>query len=483
MSSWQAQALVGDKYTTSDGDQTLWYWLDDFYQWDGSQWSPVAEYEIRAVINDWYPARFGPNPELTASKVTSVLSSLRDACALPSDLRDRDPLKDARPGTFRADRMLALSLSGYNWDPDTMFGKRCSLSVDYGPAGAELNARESTPEFFNLSSLDVTYPPGPLEYDSRAHPEWTKFLKSLWPDEDDSIRLLQEFMGYVASGDTSRHKILLMVGPKRGGKSTIARVMRALVGEKNAAAPTMDSLTGDFGLHSLVGKSVAIIGDARFGGKNADVLAGRLLSISGEDTIEINRKYADSIQGRLPVRFVVISNSVPEIHDVSGALASRFVKLQLSKSFAGREDWRLEVKLLRELPAILLWALEGEKRLRANGEFTRPEASESMEATMAELSSPLSVFVQDFVTVEPTAETNTKDAYRSYTSWCSENGMRPVHASRFGRDLRAALADVGVTLGISARKRDGERYRVYTGVKVREPGVFEGIFSLWGVLP
>ena len=57
----------------------------------------------------------------------------------------------------------------------------------------------------------------------------------------------------------------MMVGPKRSGKGTIARVLRKLIGERNVAGPTLSSLGGPFGLQPLLGKSGAIISDARQG--------------------------------------------------------------------------------------------------------------------------------------------------------------------------------------------------------------------------
>ena len=55
----------------------------------------------------------------------------------------------------------------------------------------------------------------------------------------------------------------------------------------------------------------------------------RLLSISGEDTLTIDRKYRDPWTGQLPTRFLVISNELPRFGDASGAIATRFVMLTL----------------------------------------------------------------------------------------------------------------------------------------------------------
>ena len=98
---------------------------------------------------------------------------------------------------------------------------------------------------------------------------WLAFLDELWPDDPDSIAALQEWFGYVISGRLDLQKILLLVGPTRGGKGAIARVLGALVGRENVAGPTLSSLGGDFGLAPLLGKPLAVISDARLDGRSS----------------------------------------------------------------------------------------------------------------------------------------------------------------------------------------------------------------------
>jgi len=57
------------------------------------------------------------------------------------------------------------------------------------------------------------------------------------------------------------------------------------------------------------------------------VPAERLLSITGEDGITIERKYLPAWMGRLQTRFVLLTNELPPIAGASGALASRFIVL------------------------------------------------------------------------------------------------------------------------------------------------------------
>ena len=170
------------------------------------------------------------------------------------------------------------------------------------------------PRFFNQTAV-------PFDYDADAlePTRWLAFLDELWPDDPDSIAALQEFFGYVISGRLDLHKILLLVGPTRGGKGAIARMLGQLVGPSNVAGPTLSSLGSDFGLAPLLGKPLAVISDARLSGRDTATVVERLLAISGEDTITVNRKYRDQWTGKLPCRFMVISNELPHFGDAAGA--------------------------------------------------------------------------------------------------------------------------------------------------------------------
>src|SRR5690606_18483898 len=102
--------------------------------------------------------------------------------------------------------------------------------------------------YFATSALGVDFDP------HAAEPErWLAFLRQLWPEDNDSIRLLQEWTGYLLTPDTRQQKALLLVGPKRSGKGTIARVHTALLGNASVANPTLASLGTNFGLWPLIG--------------------------------------------------------------------------------------------------------------------------------------------------------------------------------------------------------------------------------------
>ena len=77
-----------------------------------------------------------------------------------------------------------------------------------------------------------------------------RFLDELWGDDEESKSTLQELFGYLLSGDARQQKLFMLVGPKRSGKGTIARVLGGLLGQRNVAGPTLSSLSTNFGCNT-----------------------------------------------------------------------------------------------------------------------------------------------------------------------------------------------------------------------------------------
>lgn len=292
-----------------------------------------------------------------------------------------------------------------------------------------------TPLYFNRVAV-------PFDWDPAAPPpnRWLGFLNQLWPDDADSSAALQQFFGYVLSGRTDLHKVLLLIGPTRSGKGTIARVLAAIVGKGNVSGPTLASLGTNFGMAPLLGKPLAVVSDARLGGSDVHQVVERLLSISGEDTLTVDRKFRDPWTGELPSRFFILSNELPRFGDASGAIAHRFIVLTLANSWLGHENPRLTDQLLGELPGILAWSLDGLDQLVTNGKFTEPASSGDAILALQDLVSPVAAFVRDHCTTGAGLEVPVSELYGAWKAWCEDNGRdKPGTVQTFGRDLRAVV--------------------------------------------
>lgn len=445
------------QFRTNEGLRTLVACRGSWMRWYTTHWQEMDNAELRSRIYkalgasdylaDDKPTPWNPNKR----KVADVMEAMA-ACGHLS--------ADVEPPSWIGEH-----------GPKTAAGQIISCRNGL----LDLSTREligHTPALYNVVSVPFDYAP-----DAPEPQVWLEFLASVWPDDSDSVALLQEYVGYALSGRTDMQKLLLLIGPTRSGKGTIARMLTELVGRLHVAGPTLASLGSNFGLSPLLGKPLAIISDARLGDTPAHSVVERLLSITGEDTLTVDRKFRDPWSGRVPTRFVILSNELPRFRDASAAIAHRMLILQMTNSFLGREDRTLDVRLRPELPGILLWALQGLDRLVRNGRFTVPASSDDAANLMLDLASPVSAFVRDCCVRKPDATVARDALFDAWKTWAEDNGHQPGAKSTFGRNLRAVVPE----LKDSQPRIDGVQVRQYERIGLRPAHQRDASYTLNGV--
>ncbi|MFH1919442.1 MAG: phage/plasmid primase, P4 family [Planctomycetota bacterium] len=426
---------------TADELYRLRFWKGTFWHWKAGGYRGRSAAEVKgAAIVDLNKRAY----KLTGRIVSDIIDQLRAQSMLSYDIEPPAWLgKPPRP-----------------WEPVDILATKTGLVHLPSLVDGKKHLLPATPRYFSPAALDYGF-----AIDAPEPSGWLAFLDSLWPDDPESIDCLQEWFGLCLTPDTSHQKTLMLIGPKRSGKGTIARVLTGLIGRANVCGPTLASLATNFGMWSLVGKTAAIISDARMGSRtDSHLVTERLLSISGEDSLDIDRKFEKPITMKLLTRIMVLSNELPRLADQSGALASRMILLGLDKSFYGKEDRTLTARLLTELPGILKWAVIGWARLRRRGHFLQPVSGEELLGELHDLASPVGQFVAECCEVGPAYTVARDDLFEAYAAWAKASG-RTYFEDRagFGRALRAAVSAVRTT----HPRVSGARQRTYLGIGVK----------------
>jgi putative DNA primase/helicase len=441
------ELLLSSQFTDASGTARLRFWRSEWWHYADGRYRLIPDAEFAALLVQEVNARCC---RLSRGALNNFIDQMKAVTILPGSVE--------APCWFGE--------APHNWQPgDLLIARNGILHLPSWAAGHQCWLA-STPQLFATTALDYD-----IGAAATAPRQWLAFLEEVLPDEE-SRNTLQDWAGYLLTADTSQQKILLAIGPTRSGRGTVIRVLRRLIGEANCAGPTLDSLGTQFGLQQLLHKTLAVVADARIGRQDSAVIVERLLSITGEDALTIPRKHRDSIETTLRARFILVSNELPRLTDASGAIANRIVILRFPNSFLGREDTSLTNNLLTELPGILLWALEGWRRLRERGRLVQPPAAAELVEDLAGLTSPIRRFVTDccFMTAgtewQPQLTTTKPALYQAWVRWANENGYRPGSAETFGRNLAAAFPTIR-----SERPRiddgGGPRPRVYVGIGLR----------------
>lgn len=438
-----AHRVLGSQ--VEQGAVTLRFWRQSWWRWSGAQWRIEDDLQVSKLVaamldvavyldEKQRPQEWGS----TRRRVSDVLACMRETARLPDALAAPFWLPEhEHPGSIPAARLVACS----------------NGLLDIGTRVLYAH----TPHLFNLAA-------SPYAYDPRApRPDaWLAALGAQWGDDPSSIAALQEILGYLLSGRTDLHKAFLLQGPPRSLKGTILRVAENLVGPENVGATSPTSLCGEFGLESLEGKSVAVMGDADFPRKSSRVVE-LVKSISGGDVVPVNRKGKKVVTARLPLRFLIAANDLLSVVDASGAFLSRLVVLVTTQSFLGREDPSLGARIDAEGAAILLWSLDGLTRLGEQRRFTVPISGAEHIREMRHASSPVAAFVEERCVLGPDCSADKLGLLNAYRDWCVERGRTPGSDSALARNLYAAFPTVA-----SSRPRVGEarEYR-FVGIRLR----------------
>jgi len=321
-------------------------------------------------------------------------------------------------------------------------------------------------DYFATSTPDFDYSP------RATCPTWDRCLGE-WLDPSYH-KALHEMLGYLMVPDNSLEKIFFLRGVRRGGKSTVVRIVSKLIGGGHCESRTLSDLAESFGLKGIERLKLITIPDAHsVKVQNRGSLLDRLKSISGNDAISINRKHQDIITAHVPTRILIASNTQPKLLDESGALGSRIIPFIFERTFEGKEDPDLSKKLLAELPGIANRAIEGLKRLRRNGgRFTLGQAARDSLDEIADSQSPALRFAKEHLEVTGNKKTDfvqLNEVYDRYELFATSErlGRETRNKNDLKDNLVAALASQGVSY---ARKRlpgSDERYQAIWGVRLK----------------
>jgi putative DNA primase/helicase len=408
------------------------WWRDDFYRWTGAHWHVVED----SAIQHW------------------IYRQTENATYIHKDSHGNIDTRDWAPTKVKVGNVahaLGVGLLHREGDADKALALANGvLDIRTG----DLLPHEATR--FNLFSL-------PFAYDPQAeYPVWTAFLESVLPGDRQAHEFLAEWFGYVLSGRTEQQKMAALIGERRSGKGTIARILTAMMGFENVAGLDLNLLPGNFGLENLIGKALAISGDVRWHSRHVGDAVPILLQVIGEDAVTAHRKNRPSWNGRLGTRFMMMSNDTPTFSDRSGALGGRMIYLKFEQSFYGREDVSLTDKLLHELPGILNWALTGLQRLDGRGRFTEPASGQAEAEAVRRLSDPIGAFLDDWCELGSGKSIPLDLLFTRYKHWCESEGRTKDTTTKeiFSRDLRSKVP----TLVVKRERVNGKQARFLYGI-------------------
>ena len=314
---------------------------------------------------------------------------------------------------------------------------------------------------FCLNRLPVRYDPSAPEPVS-----WLRFLDQLLYPED--IPTLQEYMGYCLIPSTKGQKMLLLKGKGGEGKSRIGLVMQAILGSnlKNGSIAKVES--SPFARADLEHELVMVDDDMKLEALTQTHYVKAI--VTAEMPMDLERKGVQSYQGQMFVRFLAFGNGdLRSLYDHSDGFYRRQLILTTRDRPADqKDDPFLAEKLCAEAEGIVLWAIEGLRRLIANDfAFT---VSERARANLTEVKKDANNILdflgsEGYIAYESGQKITAKDLYDIYCMWCEDNAFKPLPARSFGMYLIHHQEEYGIEYNNKVTNAHGRRVWGYWGIK------------------
>ena len=330
--------------------------------------------------------------------------------------------------------------TGVMWKPDSryMVFRNGVLDTD------DMTLHPHSPEYMT----NVVFPD--LDYQPDAEcPTFRKVVADAL--DQDTANVLQEMCGYLLFPDSRHEKIGVLVGEGRNGKSVILNMISYALGEENVT---------HFGLQQITDASGVFI--ANMVGKLANIChdSGNLIKVGNEGIL---KQYASgepimakilyqqpTITTNYPHSIIAV-NALPVSADVSDGYFRRFLIIDFPHQIPlNKVDRQLFQKMKPERMGVLLWIIEGMKRLLSESDFTESKAVADIKKQYRKDNNIVATFLDEFEFRPSKTETRAlNEIFRMFDRWAKENNYKPMSNRTFAarlRGLKFHTKKVGTTL-------------------------------------
>ncbi len=288
---------------------------------------------------------------------------------------------------------------------------------------------------------------------------WENFVETLVSGDIDTGYTLQEWFGLMISNFNANlcKKCLALCGAVGNtGKSKFLKMIAQILGIQNICSKSIQDLSARFGAGALYGKKCVLIDDQ----KATNIEDGSTFkAITGDGVIEAELKGKEPFSITFSGGITFTCNEMPYIKDDKGThMFERFLIIPCDNVIPPeKRDNRLFEKMEKEIEGIIIWALQGLKRLIKN-KFVLTESEISKKANIAYRASNDTLF--RFIHEECMITGDKKDKIHKphfedkYIQFCKINEITPLNKSN--------IIDRAEKNGIMCNKFNG--YFHYRGI-------------------
>lgn len=309
----------------------------------------------------------------------------------------------------------------------------------------------------------------PFDYDEKAEcPLFLKTMKKVTENEQELEDVLQEYFGYILSGSEYKyHKLLVMSGSGRNGKSTLIDILRYCLGEGSYSSLPFKIVVNNKENHEMMFKLVNF--SEEVGHKEFVNSSSELKTLTGGGLYQVRKLYKDSVTIRNRTKLVLACNELPATDDCTVGFKERLLIVPFKAYLMNDPEYDPHIldKLKTEAPGIINWLIAGFRRLQIQNGFTKSAIVDGFIASYMEDNDSIADFLKNEVTLGEKLADNKQEIYEHYSTFTKSSGAYPLKKTRFFNNLV-----------LLARNN---RNNVDTGVKKRIYGSLNPVFCVNGM--
>lgn len=424
-----ARAIMDDVDIVSDPESGL------VYRWEGRFWEPydlgyIRQKALRMLEDD-----------ASSSKADDVARMIRDLSTLPvgREFNDNKDLICLQNGMFNL-------VTGDILPHDKAYFATHMLPIEFDPA--------------NVPDC----------------PSWKKRLQE-WNPAPLVVRELQKFFGYCLTRQTRYERMLLLYGPGGDGKSTVMKILRALVGELNCSHIPMGRLEDQFYLSRLVDKLVNMSTEV----EARAMQSMEIKAIVSGDPICASFKNQTPFDFEPFCKLVYSTNRLPKMLDNSDGFFRKIMIIEFKGQFVKRGSANIFLydELLQELPGIFAWALAGLVMLLDEGFSQVAEMQQSL-TDYKRINNNVLYYIEQHVQADPAGRAGKTSVYEDYGKRCRAWNLMPIGEPHFRREFNKLIDELGIEVRdgkLSSSDESGRRPNAYVGIRLVEEKDIEGTDS------
>lgn len=297
---------------------------------------------------------------------------------------------------------------------------------------------KNDPKYYEVNQLPWTYE----EIQKAGEPVYFTKLMNEQIFDDEQRENVYKFFAYSMTTDTRFQIILIFIGDRGTGKSTLLELLQNILGTENYSTLSMQDMdptasASRFRTITLLHKMANICGDIS---RKSITDTSVLKRLSGEDTISVEDKGKSVISMRSYAKLVFSANTQPvQLDEPSDAWYKRFETVQM-RHRPEKPDPTYREKLKAEIPAIIKVLLQYGKALYTDGMKQSQLSIEMLQENRENADSVASFIAECTEPIEKVdkAQTTPKEyAYSKYREFCQDHGRKICSDTEFYQRMRA----------------------------------------------